>query len=57
METKTVPLEDWATELAHDLEDFAQWWVDHAQNNKDFPMSLLPGDWDEQFKFFRETRQ
>ena len=54
----TIHLQEWVEQLTEDLEDFANWWLDHVQRDeKDFPLELWHGDWDEQFDLFRQTRR
>lgn len=46
-----IRLNDWITSEKAHLDEFFKWWINsQAIHPEDYPMSMPPGKWDEQYR-------
>ena len=49
---------EYMEELRREIEYFEVFWRENNDATpKEFPMEMLPGDWDEQFRLYEQTQE
>ena len=54
-EKETVTIHAWKEEQVRLLSDFYDFWLTERFDN--FPLALPPGEWDEQWAFYKEQHR
>ena len=54
---KEITIYEWQDEMTASIAKFVEWWKEHQEADSDnYPMKMLPGDWDEQFSLLTVWR-
>lgn len=56
-ESGTTTIHTWAEQRRNELADFISYWMDwQAVDGESYPARLGPGEWDDQFSFYRDSQ-